>query len=335
MSIFGNLLALPSHAADRMIVLVLALCFDALIGDPAWLYRRVPHPVVLIGRTIGAFEKRLNRENRGPMARRLRGVLTLLVLGLGAVAIGVAISTLASLFSLGWILEMVLVAVLVAQRSLYDHVERVVLALQRNGLKAGRQAVSQIVGRNPEKLDGFGVARAAIESLAENFSDGVVAPVFFYAVAGLPGLLLYKTVNTLDSMIGHKNARFLQFGWASARFDDLLNLIPARLAGVLIALASTFVSRGNPLEAFRTMWRDAGKHRSPNAGWPEAAMAGALDLALAGPRRYGELVVNDPWLGAGRARATPADMRRALMVFIVACLIQLGILAALAMLRGL
>jgi adenosylcobinamide-phosphate synthase len=333
MSTFGNLLALPSHAADRMIVLVLALCLDALIGDPPMLYRLVPHPVVLIGRAITLFERRLNRETRGPRARRLRGVFTLVVLGFAAILLGLALSALASLFSVGWILEMVIVAVLVAQRSLYDHVERVVLALQR-GVPAGRQAVSQIVGRDPDALDGFGVARAGIESLAENFSDGIVAPVFFYAVAGLPGLLLYKTVNTLDSMIGHKNSRYLAFGWASARFDDLLNLIPARLSGLLIALAATFVSRGRPVEALRTMWRDAGKHRSPNAGWPEAAMAGALDLALAGPRRYGELVVDDPWLGEGRARATPSDMRRALMVFIVACLIQLLILAALGLLKA-
>jgi adenosylcobinamide-phosphate synthase len=157
--------------------------------------------------------------------------------------------------------------------------------------------------------------------------------VLFYAMAGLPGILLYKTVNTLDSMIGHRSSRYLDFGWASARFDDLLNLIPARLAGLLIVVASAFVSRGRPDQALKIMWRDARKHRSPNAGWPEAAMAGALDLALAGPRRYGELVVDDPWLGDGRARATPADLRRALMVFIVACLIQVLILATLALLK--
>ena len=260
--------------------------------------------------------------------------MTLVVLALAAIALGVALSALAAAFPLGWILETLIVAVLVAQRSLYDHVLRVQLALQREGLAGGRVAVSQIVGRDPDVLDGFGVARAGIESLAENFSDGIVAPVFFYAVAGLPGLLLYKTVNTLDSMIGHKSSRYLDFGWASARFDDLLNLIPARLAGLLIALASTFVSQGRPDRALRIMWRDAGKHRSPNAGWPEAAMAGALDLALSGPRRYGELVVDDPWLGDGRARATPSDMRRALMVFIAACLLQLLILAALALLKG-
>lgn len=327
------MLALPSHAADRMIVLVLALCLDALIGDPPALYAVLPHPVALIGRAIAVFDRRLNRETRSAGARRARGVITLIVLSLAALGIGLALSLLAAASRRGWILETVVVAILVAQRSLYDHVLQVVLALQRGGVTAGRAAVSRIVGRDPETLDGFGVARAGIESLAENFGDGVVGPIFFYAVAGLPGILLYKTVNTLDSMIGHRSPRYLAFGWASARFDDLLNLIPARLAGLLIALAATFVSRGRPVAALRTMLRDARKHRSPNAGWPEAAMAGALDLALAGPRRYGDLVVDDPWLGDGRARATPADMRRALMVFVVACLIQLLILAALALLK--
>jgi adenosylcobinamide-phosphate synthase len=334
MPIVANLLVLPSHTADRMIVLVLALCLDALIGDPPVLYALLPHPVVLIGRAISLFDRRLNRETRSTGARRVRGVITLVLLGLAALGIGLALSLVAAISQRGWILETVIVAILVAQRSLYEHVLAVMLALQRGGIPAGRAAVSRIVGRDPEALDGFGVARAGIESLAENFGDGVVGPVFFYALAGLPGILLYKTVNTLDSMIGHKSPRYLAFGWASARVDDLLNLIPARLAGLLIALAAAFVSRGRPLAAFRTMLRDARKHRSPNAGWPEAAMAGALDLALAGPRRYGELVVDDPWLGSGRARATPADMRRALMVFMVACLIQLLIVAALALLKA-
>jgi adenosylcobinamide-phosphate synthase len=333
MSIFANLLALPAHATDRMIVLVLALCLDALIGDPERLYAVLPHPVMLIGRAIALFDRRLNRETRGPHTRRVRGVTTLVVLGLTAVALGIALSALAVSFRFGWIVEVLAVAVLVAQRSLYDHVRLVMLALQREGLAAGRSAVSRIVGRDPDSLDVFGVARAGIESLAENFSDGVVAPVFFYAIAGLPGLLLYKTVNTLDSMIGHKNSRYRDCGWASARFDDLLFLIPARLSGMLIVLASAFVSRGRPDRALAAMWRDARKHRSPNAGWPEAAMAGALGLALGGPRRYGELVVNDPWLGTGRARATPADLRRGLMIFIAACLIQLLIVGALALLK--
>jgi adenosylcobinamide-phosphate synthase len=333
MFILGNLLALPAHAADRMIVLVVALGLDALIGDPPAFYARFPHPVVLIGKAIALFDRRLNRATRGSRARRVRGVVTLIALSLAAIALGLALSALATLFRLGWLFEALIVAVLVAQRSLYDHVRQVRLALEHDGLEGGRKAVSQIVGRDPDRLDSFGVVRAGIESLAENFSDGIVAPVVFYAVAGLPGILLYKTVNTLDSMIGHRSSRYLDFGWASARFDDLLNLIPARLAGLLIVVASAFVSRGRPDRALKIMWRDARKHRSPNAGWPEAAMAGALDLALAGPRRYGELVVDDPWLGDGRARAIPADLRRALMVFIVACLIQVLILATLALLK--
>jgi adenosylcobinamide-phosphate synthase len=319
----GSLLLLPAQTADRLVILVLALGLDWLIGDMPFLFRYVPHPVVLIGRAIALFDRRLNRETRSNATRRRRGVFTLVFLIATAAIVGLVLSLIAlRLGRWGGLLELVVVAILVAQRSLYDHVARVMRALDRDGLVAGRVAVSHIVGRDPASLDAHGVARAGIESLAENFSDGVVAPVLFYLLAGLPGLLVYKTVNTLDSMIGHKTARHQAFGWASARFDDLLNLIPARLAGVLVGVSALFVPRGMPLKALRTMLRDAGKHRSPNAGWPEAAMAGALDLALAGPRRYGDITVTDPWMGDGRARATVADMRAALRVFRVACLIE-------------
>jgi adenosylcobinamide-phosphate synthase len=326
----GNLLILPTYTVDRLVILVLALGLDWLIGDLPWLFRLVPHPIVLIGRAIALFDRRLNRETRDSATRRVRGVITLAALVLAAAGVGVALSLFAAhLGRWGWLVELAAVAVLVAQRSLHDHVARVMRALEQDGLAAGRAAVSHIVGRDPASLDAHGVARAGIESLAENFSDGVVAPVLFYLVAGLPGLLVYKTVNTLDSMIGHKTPRHLAFGWASARTDDLLNLVPARLAGLLVGLAALFVPRGTPVKAVRTMLRDAGKHRSPNAGWPEAAMAGALDLALAGPRRYGDVTVTDPWLGTGRARATAADMRAALRLFRIACLIEvLGLGAA-------
>jgi adenosylcobinamide-phosphate synthase len=323
------LLFLPGQTVDRLVILVLALGLDWLIGDLPALFRHVPHPVVLIGRAISLFDRRLNREARGARARKMRGIVTLVLLVVGAALVGVLLSVAA--LRLGrWAgaFELVVVAILVAQRSLHDHVARVMRALDQEGLAAGRVAVSHIVGRDPASLDAHGVARAGIESLAENFSDGVVAPVLFYLVAGLPGLLVYKTVNTLDSMIGHKTPRHFAFGWASARFDDLLNLVPARLAGVLVGTAAVFVPRGTPLKALRTMLRDAGKHRSPNAGWPEAAMAGALDLSLAGPRRYGDIVVTDPWMGDGRARATVADMAAALRVFRVACLIEVLALAA-------
>ena len=199
-------------------------------------------------------------------------------------------------------------------------------ALARGGLDGGREAVRQIVGRDPASLDAHGVARAAIESLAENFSDGVVAPVFWYLLLGLPGLFAYKMVNTLDSMIGHRTPRYRAFGWAAARLDDVLNTVPAPLSGVLLAAAAVFAKNGRPGHAFTIMLRDGRKHHSPNAGWPESAMAGALSLALAGPRRYAEGLVADPWLGDGSARAGVSDIVRGLHLYRRACLIQGGVL---------
>jgi adenosylcobinamide-phosphate synthase len=181
-----------------------------------------------------------------------------------------------------------------------------------------------IVGRNPDRLDEAGVARAAIESLAENFADGIVAPVFWMALGGLPGAALYKAANTADSMIGHLNARYAAFGWAAARFDDLVNLPASRLAALFLGLAS-----GSPGSAWRAVWRDAPKHRSPNAGWPEAAMAGALGLKLAGPRVYGEETVDDAFMGDGRRLATAADIRRALRVYVGACVLEWVVLVFL------
>jgi adenosylcobinamide-phosphate synthase len=218
---------------------------------------------------------------------------------------------------------------LIAQRSLYQHVAKVRTAFASGGLTEARQAVAMIVGRDPEQLDEAGVSRAAIESCAENFSDGVVAPVFWLALFGLPGILVYKAINTADSMIGHRNARYEQYGWAAARLDDLVNLAPARLAGALLSLAAP-LARGSIGAAWRVMRRDATKHRSPNAGWPESAMAGALGLALAGPRIYGGKTVDDPFLNAeGRQAATPDDIGRALRVMLGGCLLQAILYAAL------
>jgi len=220
-----------------------------------------------------------------------------------------------------------LIGVLVAQRSLYEHVAAVAWALDSGGVAAGREAVRHIVGRDPASLDAPGIARAAIESLAENFSDGVVAPVFWYLLLGLPGLFAYKMANTLDSMIGHRDPRHRAFGWAAARFDDVLNLMPAPLSGLLLAAGAAFAQNCLPGQALRIMLRDGRKLRSPNAGWPESAMAGALGLALAGPRRYAGEIVADPWLGDGRARAASVDIARALRLYVIACLIQLGLIA--------
>jgi adenosylcobinamide-phosphate synthase len=241
------------------------------------------------------------------------GIAATLLLVLLAGGIGWGLSVLLRV-PFGWVLEIVIAAIFLAQRSLHDHVAAVAAACELEGLEGGRRAVSMIVGRDPQSLDLAGVCRAAIESDAENYSDGVFAPAVWFALLGLPGILVYKAVNTADSMIGHRTARHEAFGWASARLDDLLNLVPARLCGALLTLAAPF-GGGRVGAAWRAMLRDAPKHRSPNAGWPEAAMAGGLGLALAGPRQYHGTVVPDSWMGdGGRAEATPRDIRRALAV---------------------
>ncbi len=315
---------------DPLVLLLLALALDAYIGDPPGVWRVVPHPVALMGRAVALLDKRLNRPGRSEATRAMRGVLALVgLLGLAAGA-GWAVSWAACAVSFGWLVELVLVMTLVAQRSLYRHVIAVAGALEEGGLEAGRRAVAHLVGRNPENLDEYGVARGAIESCAENLSDGVIAPVFWYVLLGLPGLLAYKMLNTLDSMVGYTSPRYKAFGAATARLDTAANYVPARLTALILAFAALFVPSAGARAALRTVARDARRHRSANAGWPEAAAAGALGLALAGPRRYGDRVVKDNWMGQGRARATPADIRRALYLFVVACLVNFGLVAALA-----
>ncbi len=260
-------------------MLVIALILDALFGEPDALWRRAPHPAVLIGRSVGWLDARLNRGT----SRRARGAAALaaLMLGWGAAA------ALLAAASFGGAIEVVGAAVLLAQRSLMEHVLAVARGL-RVSLEEGRREVAKIVGRDPVALDGTGVARGAIESAAENFSDGVVAPAFWFLAFGLPGIAVYKAVNTADSMIGHRSERHREFGWAAARFDDLLNWVPARLSAVLICAA-----RGGGA-AWAVVRRDARLHRSPNAGWPEAAVAGALAISLSGPRVYDGVWAEEP-----------------------------------------
>lgn len=312
-------------AADPLLLLAAGLAVDAWFGDMPAVFARIPHPVVLAGRAVAFFDRKLNRDIRSTASRRARGIVTAAVLVGGAALLGLIIRLLCRGSLAGAVVEVVLIAILVAQRSLFEHVAAVALALDGAGLAAGRDAVRHIVGRDPASLDRHGVARAAIESLAENFCDGVVAPVFWYLVLGLPGLFACKMANTLDSMIGHKTPHYRAFGWAAARFDDLINLVPARLSGLLIAAAALFAAGGRPRRALAVMLRDARKHRSPNAGWPEGAMAGALGLALAGPRRYAEGMALDPWVGDGTARADTSDIGRALGVYKIACLIEGGL----------
>lgn len=300
-------------SASPWIVLAAAM-LEAAVGYPDALHRRAPHPVVWIGTLISSLEARLNRPQLGEGLRRALGVLTLLVI----VAVSGLVGGLVARLGGPWALVFVGVVGL-AQRSLYDHVRAVAGPLAAGDLQGARTAVGRIVGRDTARLDEAGVAAAAIESLAESFCDGVVAPIFWFVVAGLPGLLAYKAVNTADSLIGHREPRWRSFGWASARCDDLLNLIPARLAGVLIALAG----RGG----WAVMRRDAGKHASPNAGWPEAAMAGALGIRLGGPAWYDGAVSDRPVLGLGRTPKA-GDLARALKVYLAACAILWLMLAA-------
>jgi len=315
--------------AATLAVLLLALVLDLVAGDPPWLYRLLPHPVALIGRAVEALERILNRQHL-PRRRRilLGGLCTLVVVG-GAGALGAALHALLAALPVGWVLEAVLASTLLAFRGLYDAVRAVARGLSES-LEAGRAAVSRIVGRDPASLDAAGVARAAAESAAENFSDGFVAPVFWFLLLGLPGLLAYKAVNTLDSMIGHRNARFEAFGKIAARLDDAANVVPARLAGLLFVLAALPLPGASAVRAWKTMLRDAPKHRSPNAGWQEAALAGALGLALAGPRQYGGQVVEDHWMGDGRREVTAEDLARVLDLYLAAgALVFVGAMAAL------
>jgi adenosylcobinamide-phosphate synthase len=321
------MMTIGGHGAETLGLLLLALFLDAVFGEMPLLFRLIPHPVALIGRAIASADRRLNRIERSERSRLFRGGLVTVVFVAVAATVGAAIHWVAVLMPFGWFLELFVMTALVAQRSLYDHVAAVAKALREEGLAGGRRAVAHIVGRDPDALDDHGVCRAAIESLAENFSDGVAAPVFWTVLFGLPGLLAYKTINTLDSMIGHKTPRYLYFGRVAARLDDAANWIPARLSGLIFVLAAAIAPGARPAAALRTIRADASKHKSPNAGWPEAAVAGALDLALAGPRRYPEMIVNDPWIGGGRARATVADIAAALRLYIVACLIDAALVA--------
>lgn len=307
--------------AVQMGCLLAGLLADALIGDPDALWRRVQHPVVGMGKLVDWLDKRLNRESDRAAARRFAGVIALGVLLAVAGSVGYALHLVAIALPFGFILEIAVIAVLLAQNSLARHVGDVARGLREDGLEGGRAAVARIVGRDPQSLDEAGVSRAAIESLAENFSDGVVAPVFWYVLLGLPGLFAYKALNTADSMIGHKTERHIDFGWASARLDDLANLPASRLSAGLILLGATCRSG---FETARRGWHavrtSASLHRSPNAGWPEAAMAGALGVALAGPRRYGETVVDDAWMNPeGRRDLNASDIEMAITVYRIAC----------------
>ncbi|MEG6508926.1 adenosylcobinamide-phosphate synthase CbiB [Methyloligella sp. 2.7D] len=320
------------------LITLLALFFDAALGYPQWLFGAIGHPVSWIGRLIARCDAAWNGKGRGKgrsaAVRRRNGVaMLLLCLGVALAATlgaqGLALWLLPSWAAL--LLLGLLASSLLAQRSLNDHVAAVAHALETGTLKDAQGAVSQIVGRDPHSLDAHAIGRAAIESLAENFSDGVTAPGFWMVIGGLPGAALYKTINTADSMVGHRSERHAAFGWASARLDDLVNLPASRLSALMLAGAALLVPKASARGAIKAVFRDAKQHKSPNAGWPEAAMAGALGLKIAGPRMYDGVLVPDHWMGDGRASVEAADIRRALTLFRVAALLQAALVAAIAL----
>jgi adenosylcobinamide-phosphate synthase len=321
---------------------LLAMLIELCLGYPQWLAGAIGHPVMWIGDLIGGLDRALNREPPAlpaPLAgegkeaaRRAAGIIAILiVLGIvGLIAFVVEHELLRLPF--GIVAIALLASTLIAQRSLHRHVADVAAALDTGDIATSRAAVSHIVGRDTAALDAAGVARAAIESLAENFSDAVVAPVLWLAIAGLPGGALYKAINTADSMIGHRTARHEAFGWAAAKLDDLVNLPASRLAAVLLIGAAALNTPGAATQAWRTVWFDAPRHRSPNAGYPEAAIAGALGLSLGGPRVYGGVRVDDAVMGGGRWDANAADIRRALALYRRADALLIALLAVAALL---
>lgn len=309
---------------------------ERLTGYPDWLFNRIGHPVTWIGSLIALLDKKWNRESASFSQRKAAGVAALAVFAGLTVLVAWFAQSILLLLPFGLLLVAVLGASLPAQKSLEQHVEAVAFALEREGLEGGRKAVSMIVGRDPQALDEAAICRAAIESLAENFSDGIVAPALWLGLLGLPGGAAYKAINTADSMIGHRSPRHEAFGWASARLDDLVNLPASRLTGFLFVVAAVFVKGASPRGAIAAIRRDAHHHRSPNAGWPEAALAGALGFALAGPRSYGGQMIEARFMGeGGRAALAAGDIRTALRLARIADFMLIGLFGLLAILIAL
>ncbi len=313
------------------------MLIELALGYPHALFQVIGHPATWIGGLISALDRYLNRDTDSQTRRRAAGIITVLVVL--AIVGSAAYLAQYALFRLplGLFAAAIVASSLLAQRSLYRHVADVARALETGGTDAGRAAVAHIVGRDTAALDAAGVARAAIESLAENFSDAIVAPVVWMVIAGLPGAAICKAINTADSMIGHRTKRYAAFGWAAARLDDLFNLPASRLSALLLTLAATTRNDFDARTALRAIWRDASHHRSANAGYPEAAMAGALGLALAGPRIYGGVAVDDATMGSGRRDAGAGDIRRALALYRradAALIVLLALLTALFIVRA-
>ena len=317
-------------------ILLLALTIDAIIGDPKLIYRSIPHPTQIMGWIINLLDNRLNDELDDDKSRQIKGVSLVIIILVLAFSIGLGIVFLLSFVPYGWILEAIILSTLIASRSLYHHVLAVARDLQSNNIENARSKVGKIVSRDTKNLDNHGISRAAIESLSENFSDGVVAPIFWTALFGLPGALTYKMLNTADSMIGYKNDRYLKFGWATARLDDLINFIPARLSALLLFFAAFIWGRNEAKRSWKAIKQDARKQLSVNAGYPESAMAGALNIRLAGPRDQGEQKLAIDWIGVANegstADATDEDINKGLLLYVNACLFLMAVIVFITVL---
>ncbi len=309
----------------HLLILLLAIILDMVVGDPDWLWRKLPHPVVGFGKVISILDQRLNRIRDNRQMRKKLGILALAIMLLLALVAGLLLVGLfGQLGILGFAFETVIVAVLIAQKSMSDHIKAIIEPLSTGDIEGARTAVSMIVGRQTAEMETSDIARSSIESLAENFSDGVVAPIFWYAILGLPGIFMYKMLNTADSMIGHKTVEHEDFGWASAKLDDVANWLPARISALLIAFAALISLGVEPFKnAIWTVLNNASLHRSPNAGWPETAMAGALGIVLSGPRTYNGKITHEPYLNpTGRLKLTHLDLEAASKLFWLACIIE-------------
>ena len=315
---------------NHFVMAAFALVIEYFVGYPQSLQRAIGHPVEWIGKLIAYLDEGLNDPDSEASDQRNQGIFAVVAL---CIAVGVPaflIEKLLLSFHYGWIVNILLATAFIAQKSLRDHVTAVARTLPQSIISA-RKEVAKIVGRDPSTLDESGIAKAALESLAENTADGITSPVFWFAVAGLPGIVIYKAINTADSMIGHKSEKYLNFGWAAAKLDDLVNLPASRLTGLMFAAAALFKSKMRAQSALNAMWRDAGKHQSPNAGWPEAAMAGALDLKFGGPRQYDGELVHLPHMGDGRGQMNASDIDKGLELYDRALFILMATMALLTL----
>ncbi|AEQ53926.1 adenosylcobinamide-phosphate synthase CbiB [Pelagibacterium halotolerans] len=312
-------------------IALLAAILERIVGYPAWLTDRIGHPVIWIGKLIEMLDQRQNDPEKSFGSRRIAGVVAIATVVLTVLVVTLGLQQVLRFVPFGWLVEILLASTLIAQKGLRDAVLAVARALGQQGIDAARREVAHIVGRDTAELDEAEISRAAIETLAENTSDGVIAPLLFLALFGLPGAAIYKAINTADSMIGHRSERYAAFGWAAAKLDDLVNFIPARLTAGLFALAARAMPGADTKAAWEAARRDAPHHASPNAGWPEAAMAGALGFGLGGPRAYKGETLDLPKMGEGKRNLTADDIATAISLYDRAMLIALGILAAWAL----